>query len=127
MLRNKDLWIILIPQKMKVLHMIELITIYTVIFGIAILTNQLFLGSLFTGLYFEVLQPYTYLFRSVENMANIIVLFLSVKINHHYYHRICGSCHKGIKICCINDTEKSLIKMKTNYLSIKEEVTDNLG
>ena len=93
---------------------IDIITLHTYLFGIAIFTNQLFLASLLTGFWWIPIQFYIFLFRGLECCANVIVLFLSLIPNRETYVKYCKCCHGLIKKCCIRRTKKT-VKRNIHY------------
>lgn len=88
--------------------MIDVVTMHTNLFGLAVLTNQLFLASLLWGFWFVPIQFYVFLFRGFECCANVLVLYLSYTRNRKSYYKYCKSCHSGTKKCCIHMTKKNV-------------------
>ena len=94
-------------------RMVDLITRHSLLFGLAIITNQLFFGAnilLFSKIGFT---SYKYHFvpfccRSIENTANCIVLFLGLKQNRKLYFKICGKCHSSLSLCFRKSTQKTI-------------------
>ena len=82
--------------------LLRLMTRHAILFGIAIITNQVW--------YITVLVQYNqninfylshFCFRTLENTANVIVLFLGLKANWNCYMCLCGCCHRNIQTCFI--------------------------
>ena len=93
-------------QYLSSTSMIDVMTRHTILFGIAIGTNQLFFMSLVIGIFDGTLTWFVYIFRSTENLINIIVLYLSLSINRDVYMRFCGKLNNMMKACCVNQITK---------------------
>ena len=94
-------------------NMVDLITRHLILFGVAIITNQLFLGSdiiVFSNIGLSKFKYHFIIFicRSIENMANCVVLFLGLKHNWKLYTKICGKCHLWLAGCCMKSTQKKV-------------------
>eukprot|EP01084_Bolivina_argentea_P182223 314628_1 len=78
----------------------DLITKHTLLFTISILTNQFFLLSIIVS--FATTDSFGWYwtsFRGTENLANVIVLYLSLAMNTRKYKCLCDKCHKRVKKC----------------------------
>ena len=79
--------------------MIDILSKFIILFGIAIFTNELFYVSLIINQY--KITPcygwYIFLARCLENFYNIIALYLSRKIGEKLYFKLCLKCHKCVK------------------------------
>lgn len=103
-------------------NLLTLISRHTLLFGTAIITNQIwFLGLLFQNgiisnkLTFDIyVSPFC--FRSLENMANCIVLFLGLRKNNYCYLLICGCCHKRIEKCFKHNVNELIHSHKRGLL-----------
>eukprot|EP01083_Nonionella_stella_P268494 907715_1 len=71
---------------------------YTIIFGLAIFTNELFYISLIVNKYTESHGWYVFLARCLENFSNISALYLAHKANDRIYHKLCNKFHE----CLLN-------------------------
>lgn len=88
-------------QTNKTLH---IITRHCVLFGIAILSNQLFYTSGYIISFYpptnNVLIGIVYQLRALENMINIMVLYLCMTLNSDLYQKLCSICHTQLMKCC---------------------------
>eukprot|EP01083_Nonionella_stella_P268493 907709_1 len=90
---------------------------YTIIFGLAIFTNELFYISLIVNKYTESHGWYVFLARCLENFSNISALYLAHKANDRIYHKLCNKFHE----CLLNisiissamDTKSKVGSMRT--------------
>ena len=84
-------------QTNKTLHVI---TRHCVLFGIAILSNQLFYTSGYIISFYpptnNTLIGIVYQLRGFENMINVTVLYLSMALNNDFYQKICSICHESL-------------------------------
>ena len=62
----------------------------SIIFGIAIFTNELFYVSLIVNKYTESHGWYVFLARAIENFSNITALYLTYKANERLYYKLCN-------------------------------------
>ena len=85
-------------------------TKHCVLFGTAIITNQAFYLSFISHLTDEltvtIQYSVPYSLRALENMINIIVLWLVLKISYDKYICFCKCCHLCVARCCMKDTTK---------------------
>lgn len=101
----------------------NVLTKHIVLFGIAIITNQLFfLWTLATSLYdppvnyqmFIVIIAYVV--RSIEIWVNVLILWLVLNINYQRYLNCCKYLHLYIAKCCVKNNENPL---KNPYQQLK--------
>ena len=78
---------------------IDVMTRHTLLFGSAVITNQLFFIGLIVTFITDTFLWYIYVLRGFENLANIIVLYLSLQVNNTLYLSICKSCHIKLRDC----------------------------
>ena len=108
-------------------NMVDLITRHSLLFGLAIITNQLFLGSqmiVFSNIGFTKFKYHFIIFicRSIENTANCVVLFLGLKPNRKLYFNICGKCHLLLAGCFMKSTQKRVESRRdTHYQKMHKE------
>lgn len=100
--------------------MVDLITRHSLLFGFAIITNQLFLGSqmvIFSNIGYAKFKYHFVIFicRSIENTANCIVLFLGLKPNRNLYFNICGKCHLLLARCFMKSTQRKVESRRTTH------------
>lgn len=108
--------------------MVNVVTIHTVLFGSAILTNVVFLVCLLIGSWVAQAHYYIFLFRAIECLCNIIVLYLSIKKNRSKYFTLCGLCHYGIKNCCVKNAKKnSKKKAKAMVIRSLRQTNDEMA
>ena len=87
--------------------LINAMTKHCVLFGIALIVNQLYFLYDIYDLIFNVHRTIqsmfinTYIIRCVENAINVLILWLVLKINYNQYICICKYCHLCIGKCCI--------------------------
>eukprot|EP01084_Bolivina_argentea_P252141 423152_1 len=87
---------------------------HSVLFGIAIITNQGYYISMFydtmSGDYRDIVVNYClpYSLRTLESFTNIIVLWLVLPISYDKYICICKYCHLGAFKCCMRNRTVSL-------------------
>eukprot|EP01084_Bolivina_argentea_P290283 498582_1 len=95
-------------QTTKTLH---LITRHSLLFGVAILSNQLFYTSGYIISFYpttnNVLIGIVYQLRALENIVNVMVLYLSMTINNEIYRNICSFCHNNVMKCCTKSVQKA--------------------
>ena len=92
--------------------MTNVITKHSLLFGIAIIINQ---GFYMTLVYGQFLQDWTiwavyilsYTIRSIENMINVVILWLILRINYNKYIKLCKCCHICIGKCCFKNIDSS--------------------
>ena len=90
--------------------MTNIMTKHAVLFGIAIFINQ---GFYMTLIYDHFVNDYTvisyvsatYGIRSIETLANTLILWLLLRINYEKYITICRCCHILIGKCCFKNIE----------------------
>ena len=97
-------------------ELLKLMTRHTILFGIAIITNQIWSISVLLQLNRNInLIVSNFCFRALENTANCMVLFLSLKANEKWYLWLCRICHTQIQNCFIksldgNDSSVSMVQ-----------------
>ena len=91
---------------------LNLMTRYTLLSVIAIIFNQLFnLSSIFCTFYYtntpsNIIEG-SYMLRSMENLINVIVIYLNFGFNAKEYYCLCGCCHRNcLKIMKVNTKRK---------------------
>eukprot|EP01084_Bolivina_argentea_P270227 459441_1 len=89
-----------------------IITRHSILFGLTIITNQLFYTELLIRMY---IIPTTYdihfsnfCFRALENTLNCIALFLSLQSNLGTYASLCGCCHMAIQNCFLRNIARKI-------------------
>eukprot|EP01084_Bolivina_argentea_P180779 312321_1 len=99
-------------------HLITNVVIkHSILFGIATIMNQSFILSesiLPQGLIFSVI---IYSLRAVENITNVLVLWLVLRINYDKYICICRYCHVCTGKCCMKNKNVSL---ENPYVSLQD-------
>lgn len=87
---------------------------HCLLFGVAMIINQLF----FTWNTYEVLASLEiyiwhlyvgYSIRAIENVTNVLVLWLVLRVNYDKYILCCGRCHKCVGKCCFKNTDAGSI------------------
>ena len=106
----------------------HLIVRHSLLFGIAILTNQIFFIALIMvfwakGEVADNLHFIVFICRSLENTANCMVLLLGMSKNGWLYDKCCGKLHKGMANCFIGRTQKRLTMQ--HYMELSAGGIDN--
>ena len=106
----------------------HLIVRHSLLFGIAIITNQVFFVALILvfwgkGEVAENIHFMVFCCRSLENTANCLVLLLGMSKNHWIYNKCCGKLHNGFTNCFI-DRRKRILSM--GYMNMKEDSNGKL-
>ena len=92
--------------------MVDVICRHSLLFGFAIISNQLFFISNINvfllwrnidDLHFTV-----FCCRALENVSKSLVLFLGLKQNRHFYTKMCMQCHKGLAFCFVQSTQQKV-------------------
>ena len=108
------------------------VTKHCVLFGIAMSINQAFYAI---NLYERLTNSLwnvgcwtceIYSIRAFENIVNIIVLWLVLRINYDKYICLCGCCHRCIGKCCYRDIASNVIS-DNPYLVLndsEDEITE---
>eukprot|EP01084_Bolivina_argentea_P000749 1368_1 len=95
-------------------------TRHTVLFTLAIITNQIWYIAVIIRVYIIPSNSDMHLsnlcFRSLSNLSNCIVLFLSLGRNHKIYAHLCGCCHRKIQNCFVNNISVHLNYSNNNQL-----------
>ena len=92
--------------------MTNVITKHCVLFGSSLLVNQGFYAMLVVwnigdnqggndpnhAILRIILAPFTV--RTVENVTNVLILWLLLRINYHRYIKLCKCCHLCVGKCC---------------------------
>ncbi len=97
-------------------RLLILMTRHTLLFSLAILTNQIWYIAVLIRIY--VLPSHSDMHlsnlcvynRTLSNLSNCIVLFLSLGSNHKIYSNLCGCCHQKIQNCFVEN-----ISLNLNY------------
>ena len=96
---------------------IDVMIKHSLLFGIAIISNQLwFIGLIFmltTGKF----QWYIFIFRGTECLVNVIALFLNLKYNKDIYMKLCFACHNGMQFLFI----KSIHNKGNNVNNVSQD------
>ena len=50
-------------------------------------------------------KNFVYSERALENIVNVIVLWLILRVNYNKYICLCGCCHKCIGKCCFKNMD----------------------
>eukprot|EP01084_Bolivina_argentea_P143327 251729_1 len=89
------------------LRLLHLISKHSILFGIAMITNQCFYIGIILEEYFRIdkinyTEAILILFsaRALENLVNALVLWLMLAINLKLYFKLCGICHTKMQNCC---------------------------
>lgn len=109
----------------NIFRLFTLITRHTLLFGIAIITNQMWsIGLILAdGIYHNkhYPNPFTiFCFRSLESTANCIALLLSFKTNEGLYIKCCKCCHNKFEkciICCVQCNLDHIMSEKKQALN----------
>eukprot|EP01084_Bolivina_argentea_P153270 267252_1 len=83
----------------------NVITKHSVLFGTSIIINQTYFSS---NLYFDLQDDWgtirnlciIYSIRALENVMNILILWLILRINYEKYICVCKYCHICVAKCC---------------------------
>lgn len=106
----------------------NVLTKHIVLFGIAIVTNQLFF--IWTIAYAWYNHPYDpmifvcidYVLRSIELSVNVAILWLVLNINYEKYLCCCKHCHLCVAKCCVKNNERPFqnpyMQLNSNFKSI---------
>lgn len=95
--------------------LLRLMTRHTILFGIAIITNQIW----YITVLIQTKKDYNFYisdfcFRALENLCNCIVLFMGLKKNLKCYMCICSCCDKKMEKCFIRRIQKKLDEANGN-------------
>ena len=87
---------------------------HSLLFGIAMIMNQcFFIADLYLGIadaYEDIWFLYiVYSMRSLENVTNILVLWLVLRVNYEKYICLCKPCHKCIGKCCFKNVDTRIM------------------
>lgn len=89
---------------------VDVICRHSLLFGFAIISNQLFFSSniAFYYLFQNIGMPHFIVFccRALENLSKSMVLFLGLRHNREMYRKICANCHKGLASCFVKTTQR---------------------
>eukprot|EP01084_Bolivina_argentea_P023302 43452_1 len=104
-------------------NLIDVIVRHTLLFSVAIITNQLFFIALVISFLSTNETWYLFVFRSIENLTNVMVLFLSIGKNKKIYYFVCKYCDKCVRKCCESATASQLrksiyVKLDDNPITI---------
>ena len=97
----------------------RVITRHTLLGSFVIFANQLFWMGYIYDVYIirditiNLYPAICYSLRSTENLINIMVLYLSLKINDNMYFKLCALCHKGCYKCNVKQTQRTITKRLT--------------
>eukprot|EP01084_Bolivina_argentea_P090593 163203_1 len=89
----------------------DVLTKHFILFTIAIIANQ---GYFTWTIYYtssnddntiQGADIFPHILRSLENVINVLVLWLILQINHKQYIRCCKYCHFCVSKCCIKNKE----------------------
>eukprot|EP00483_Globobulimina_turgida_P011456 UN11478 len=93
----------------------NVITKHSVLFGFAILVNQGFFISQMITNFLKINdslinQCMNYMLRGLENVTNVLVLWLVLRINYDEYICFCKYCHFCVTRCCFKqiDTDTAI-------------------
>eukprot|EP01084_Bolivina_argentea_P143325 251727_1 len=88
-------------------RLLEIISKHSILFGVAMITNQCFYIGIILEEYFRIdkinyTEAILILFsaRALENLVNALVLWLMLAINLKLYFKLCGICHTKMQNCC---------------------------
>ena len=115
--------------------MANVITKHSVLFGIAIIINQGFYLSIFlyntklTSYHenittqFVVLVGYCIPFgvRAIESIANVLILWLLLRINYDRYIGLCKCCHLCVGKCCFKNIDHKS-RVNNPYRELSEDL-----
>eukprot|EP01084_Bolivina_argentea_P295194 508151_1 len=105
---------------------LSLMTRYTLLSCIAIIFNQFFNSlAIWNTFYYSETPSYmveiAYIFRSLEDVINVVVVYLNFGFNSNHYYWLCGCCHHN----CLNimkvNTQKGIKRkytLKTKSLQL---------
>ena len=105
------------------------VTKHCVLFGIAMIMNQAFLvvdlhGNATNSFIYSWYKHFAFSVRALENLVNIIVLWLVLKVNYDKYICLCGSCHRCMGKCCFKSIESDTIVENPYYEYVELEESD---
>lgn len=102
---------------------IEIITVHTIVFGVAIFTNQIFLLMLLFSLLGNsngnLMVDYVFSARGIECLCNVSVLYLSLGENRRTYFKFCSICHGLMRKCCFWMIRRKVDKRVNKYMKLE--------
>ena len=107
--------------------LLRLMTRHTILFGIAIITNQIWYITVLIQYYRNYRLYFSdFCFRALENLCNCIVLFMGLRKNLKYYMCLCSCCDKRMEICFIGRIQKKLEEASMEEANNTNSVTSTL-
>ena len=96
---------------------------HSILFGVAMIINQSFYsvcvyGDTLVLWTYEEFKDIVYSVRGLENIVNIVVLWLLLRVNYDQYICFCGCCHRCIGKCCFKDIDSKQLEINP-YLELK--------
>ena len=91
------------------------VTKHCILFGIALVMNQ---GFYVVGIYGDLANAYDsyawyafllYSIRALENIVNVVVLWLILRVNYGKYIGLCGYCHNCVAKCCFKNIDSKIV------------------
>ena len=96
------------------------------LFGISMIINQGFYTFYLSWrvlklpVYSNFYGTLSYSIRAFENISNVIILWLMLRINYDKYICLCGCCHRCIGRCCFKNIDTKAIS-DNPYIKFKED------
>ena len=102
---------------------------HCILFGIAMILNQAFyimnvVGNTTNFLTQTWWTNLVYSVRALENVVNVLVLWLVLRVNYNRYIFLCGCCHKCIGKCCFKGSDTSTI-IDNPYFELEDVAESN--
>ena len=106
----------------------QVITTHTLLFGIAVITNQLFFVSNIIWMISSLQHNLTIALRMWELLLNIFILWLAFPLNRTFYFEWCKTCHNMIQSCFEQQTQYSIkmLQVAQKQKTIDEIDTDHI-
>ena len=105
----------------------DLVTKNALLFTICVFTNQIFMLTILIDFLTGKFGWYWTFVRCFENLSNISALYLAHGDNAKQYKRLCGGCHKWLKICCGSKTMQTKTKKQhSTMISISSVETETV-
>ena len=85
---------------------------HAILFGVAILVNQLFYAAdIRAHFHFTVWTSYclSYMARAIETVVNVLVLWLILRVNYGKYIGLCKCCHICCGKCCFKNVDSMTV------------------
>ena len=115
------------PEEVNANVLSNTVVRHSLLFGITMIINQSFFSmwiyintdNLLDTMYFLQVQYLLWSLRALENLVNVLVLWLILRINYHRYICLCKYCHAFIGKCCFNSVDRDTM-INNPYLELDD-------